>query len=124
MRLLTEALATVALHHGGKVATMLVTQEMLDRTGSSLAEADGLVEYPLLLSGVDAVALLKINGRGQTRVSLRSRPGIDVRGLANSQGGGGHMQAAAYLDLSPSPDEALVRFLPLIGTLLDQENGG
>jgi phosphoesterase RecJ-like protein len=118
MRLLTETLNTIDIHHGGRVATMLLTQEMLNSTGSSLAEAEGLVEYPLLLNGVDIVAFFKVNGQGRTRVSLRSRPGIDVRELARSQGGGGHKQAAAYLDDSPHPKVALEKLL----LILDQIN--
>jgi phosphoesterase RecJ-like protein len=113
MRLLTASLATLGLHHDGRMASMLLTQEMLDHTGSSLAESEGLVDYPLLLAGVDVAVLLKINGQGQTRVSLRSRPGVDVRELARSQGGGGHKQAAAYLDDDPAPAKALARLLPI-----------
>ncbi|MDR1110870.1 MAG: DHH family phosphoesterase [Deltaproteobacteria bacterium] len=124
MRLLSESLATLALHHDGRMASMLLTQEMLDRTGSSLDEAEGLVEYPLLLSGVDVAALLKVNGHGQTRVSLRSRPAVDVRELARSQGGGGHRQAAAYLDDSPRPATALARLLPIVLPLLPQGKDG
>ncbi|MDR1677320.1 MAG: bifunctional oligoribonuclease/PAP phosphatase NrnA [Deltaproteobacteria bacterium] len=119
MRLLTEALATITLHFQGRLATMLVTQEMLDRTGACVSETEGLVEYPLLLRGVDIVALLKVNGHGQTRVSLRSRPGLDVRELAKSQGGGGHNQAAAYIDPYLDPEESLKVLLNIVETTLE-----
>ncbi|MDR2386720.1 MAG: DHH family phosphoesterase [Deltaproteobacteria bacterium] len=124
MRLLTQALATIDLHHQGRVATMVVTQEMLNQTGSCVAEADGLVEYPLLLNGVDMVAFFKVNGQGQTRVSLRSRPGLDVRELARAFGGGGHKQAAAYLDDSPNPLEALDKLLNKLETFSLPEKTG
>ncbi|MDR0622280.1 MAG: bifunctional oligoribonuclease/PAP phosphatase NrnA [Deltaproteobacteria bacterium] len=117
MRLLTETLTTIDLHRDGRLATMVLTQEMLNETGSCLAEAEGLVEYPLLLHGVDMVAFFRVNGQGKTRVSLRSRPGIDVRELARSQGGGGHKQAAAYIDESPLPQVALKRLLSLLDSL-------
>jgi phosphoesterase RecJ-like protein len=117
MRLLTTVLETIQLHQEGRLATMILTQDMLNMTGSSLAEAEGLVEYPLLLSGVDMVAFLKVNGEGKTRVSLRGRPGVDVREIARSQGGGGHKQAAAYLDDSPYPETALERLLALMAAL-------
>ncbi|MDR2302850.1 MAG: DHH family phosphoesterase [Deltaproteobacteria bacterium] len=124
MRLLTQALATIDLHHQGRVATMVVTQEMLNQTGSCVAETDGFVEYPLLLNGVDMVAFCKVNGQGQTRVSLRSRPGLDVRELARSFGGGGHTQAAAYMDDNPNPLEALEKLLSRLGTFNLPEKTG
>ncbi|MDR2366809.1 MAG: bifunctional oligoribonuclease/PAP phosphatase NrnA [Deltaproteobacteria bacterium] len=117
MRLFTETLSTIDLHQGGRLATMILTQKMLDQTGSCLAEAEGLVEYPLLLTGVDMVAFFKVNGHGQTRVSLRSRPGVDVRELARAHGGGGHKQAAAYQDDSPHPEVAMEKLLTKLGAL-------
>ncbi|MDR1545294.1 MAG: hypothetical protein LBU12_00965, partial [Deltaproteobacteria bacterium] len=76
-----------------------------------LTEAEGLVEQPLYLAGVDLAVLAKIDGAGRTRVSLRSRPGVDARALAASLGGGGHTQAAAYLDDSSDPRLAVERLL-------------
>ncbi|MDR3134887.1 MAG: DHH family phosphoesterase [Deltaproteobacteria bacterium] len=122
MRLLVATLGTIALHHGDRVATMLLTQETLNQTGSCLAEAEGLVDYPLLLQGVDLVAFFKVNGAGKTRVSLRGRPGVNVRDLADAMGGGGHRQASAYLDDSPDPAVAMARALPLLERLIVQEN--
>jgi phosphoesterase RecJ-like protein len=119
MRLMTKSLASLRVHHGGRMATMMVTDEMLDEAKSDLSETEGLVEYTLLLAGVRLGALIKVTGRGRTRVSLRSRPGIDVRDLARRLGGGGHQQAAAYLDDSPDPEAALRRLLSEAANLFD-----
>jgi nanoRNase/pAp phosphatase (c-di-AMP/oligoRNAs hydrolase) len=112
-------MAELTLHFGGRVAALLVTQEMLASTGGLINETEGLVEYPFLISGVEVSALFKVNGRGQTRVSLRSREGLDIRALARSFGGGGHLQAAAYVDNSPDPRQALSSFLKLMEGYLE-----
>jgi phosphoesterase RecJ-like protein len=111
LRLLAKSLATLSVHFSGRVATLLVTEAMLREAQSDLSETEGLVEYTLLLAGVQMGALIKYNGPGQTRVSLRSRSGVDVMALAKYFGGGGHQQAAAYLLEECEPQEALESFL-------------
>ncbi|MDR3204952.1 MAG: bifunctional oligoribonuclease/PAP phosphatase NrnA [Deltaproteobacteria bacterium] len=110
-RLFACSLASLTIHCGGRVAALLVTKKMLKVSGGKISDTEGLVEYPLLIAGVEISALFKDNCLGQIRVSLRSREGIDVRTLASSMGGGGHLQAAAYLDDNPSPKKARSRFL-------------
>jgi phosphoesterase RecJ-like protein len=111
LTLMTLALSTLKLHHGGRLATMVVTDEMHRQAGSELSETEGLVEHTLVLSGVRLGALVKTNGHGKNRVSLRSRPGVDVRRIAQGFGGGGHAQAAAYLVDDPDPQAAIERLL-------------
>ncbi|MDR2444148.1 MAG: DHH family phosphoesterase, partial [Deltaproteobacteria bacterium] len=72
LRLLAKSLSTLSVHFGGRVATLMVTELMLREAQSDLSETEGLVEYTLLLAGVEMGALIKYNGPGQTRVSLRS----------------------------------------------------
>ncbi|MDR1658361.1 MAG: bifunctional oligoribonuclease/PAP phosphatase NrnA [Deltaproteobacteria bacterium] len=111
MKLLAKALATLKVHLGGRVATIMVTEPMFREAGSDLSETEGLVEYTLLLAKVELGALIKYNGPRQTRVSLRSRPGVDARALAIHFGGGGHQLAAAYLEEDCEPEQALEKFL-------------
>ena len=40
------------------------------------------------------MALFKRQSDGSCRVSLRSKPAVDVRGVASKWGGGGHRNAA------------------------------
>ncbi|MDR1487202.1 MAG: bifunctional oligoribonuclease/PAP phosphatase NrnA [Deltaproteobacteria bacterium] len=122
IKLLTAALSSLTLHYDGRVAVIILTSEMLSETGSDLTESEGFVEYPLLLAGVKVSALIKINGRGKTRVSLRSRSSVDVRALARSFGGGGHVKAAAYLDDSSDPKEAKKNLLEQIGLYIKEAN--
>lgn len=122
MRLLAASLGTLTQHLGGRLAAMLVTQDILNKTGAALSETEGLVEYPLMMTGVEVAALLRVNGQLQTKVSLRSRSEVDVRKLAQSMGGGGHKQAAAYVDDDPDPAGALARLVPLVAKILPAES--
>lgn len=105
LRLLAEMLATLELHAGGRVATARLTQDMYERAGASGGDAEGLIDYPRSVAGVDAVALVKAVDDGTTKVSLRSRGEVDVERIARVHGGGGHKNAAGYV-LDATPDAA------------------
>jgi phosphoesterase RecJ-like protein len=73
---------------------MILTQDMLRRTGARPDETEGFVNYASSLEGVLAAALLRELEPGQTRVSLRSSGHLDVARLAREWDGGGHRNAA------------------------------
>lgn len=71
-----------------------VTQEMLEQTGATPAEGEGIVNF---LSGTNGsvVALLFYEQADGWRVSLRSSHSeVDVAELCRAHGGGGHPRAA------------------------------
>jgi phosphoesterase RecJ-like protein len=86
---LGKAIESMELHLGGRVALMHLDQEAL-RQGDS----DEVVNYGLLVKGVEVALLLKEQESGKYRVSLRSRNRVDVSGIAASFGGGGHARAS------------------------------
>lgn len=96
LRLLGEMLNSVELHDGGRIATALVTVEMMKRAGAGPSDTEGLVDYPRAIAGVHAVALLRERPDGKVKVSLRSRGEADVEKVARGQGGGGHKNAAGF----------------------------
>jgi bifunctional oligoribonuclease and PAP phosphatase NrnA len=77
----------------GAVALLTVTQATLVATGTTSAEAEGLVGYARALRGVEVGALL-YEEAGGVRVSLRSKGTVDVARVAERFGGGGHRAAA------------------------------
>ena len=96
-KLLALVLATLdadAGGFGGRVATVTITREMLDETGTTAADADGFVNYARGLEGVDVGMLVRDTGSGEQKVSLRSIGEIDVAAVAGVFGGGGHRNAA------------------------------
>ncbi|MCZ6507594.1 MAG: bifunctional oligoribonuclease/PAP phosphatase NrnA, partial [Acidobacteria bacterium] len=96
VRLLGEMLHSLELHHGGRIATVALLDEMFERAGATAADAEDLVDHPRSIAGVDAVALLRQLGPGRFKGSLRSRGDVDVEVIARSYGGGGHKNAAGF----------------------------
>ena len=99
VRLQTMVMATLRLAAGGRIATMEITREMFERTGTHAMDTQGFADLPIGIQGVCVGALLKEmqEGPGRVKVSLRGRPsveGVDVCSVAESLGGGGHRYAA------------------------------
>lgn len=95
LKLISETLDTVELAaQDSRVASAVVTREMFDRSGATVADSEGLVDFPRSLTGVEAVALLREEDDGQWKVSLRGRGDVDVQRIALRHEGGGHHNAA------------------------------
>ncbi|MCB1055363.1 MAG: bifunctional oligoribonuclease/PAP phosphatase NrnA [Acidobacteria bacterium] len=94
VRLLGEMLQSLELHHGGKIATALLTPEMFERAGATGGDAEGLIDTPRSIAGVEAVAVIRRKDDSHLKVSLRSRGDVDVEKVAAAHGGGGHKNAA------------------------------
>ena len=99
--LLREALATLTVHEGGRVAWMTVPKEAFDRLGAELEDLEGFVDVPRSVAGVEVAILLRTTADGRIKVSLRSLPPVDVNVIAAELGGGGHVRAAAAVVKGP-----------------------
>lgn len=89
MKLLGEALTSLELTGGGRVATMTV--HAVDNS----EEWEDLSDFALAVDGVIASALFRVR-ENVTRVSLRGRGPVEVAGIAKRFGGGGHPKAAGF----------------------------
>jgi phosphoesterase RecJ-like protein len=94
VRLLAEVLGSLEFAAGGRFATLVLSQEMLQRTGARADETEGFVNYASSIDGVHAAALLREIDARTTRVSLRSSGFVDVARVAAEFDGGGHRNAA------------------------------
>lgn len=104
LRLLCRVLNSLEFDSGRQVAWLALTQEMLEKTGSSADDSEGMVNYALSVEGVRVCAFFK-QERGQLyRVSLRSRGDEDVSAVAQYFGGGGHRNAAGMSLEGPFED--------------------
>ena len=100
LRLLGAALTTLELACSGRVALLTVTGEMVDQSGGSWDDTEGLVYWARGVDGVQVGVLITTARGGGVRVSMRSRTDrIDVGAVCMTLGGGGHPGAAGvHLD--------------------------
>lgn len=97
MILIGKVLNGIKFYHDRQICVLELTDEMLEQAGADKSESDGLVDFTLYNQGVECGALLKENGHGSTKVSFRSKDGINVSEIASIFGGGGHFNAAGCL---------------------------
>ncbi len=110
LRLQAAVLQTLAIHHGGTIATLSVTPDTIEAAGATPEDTDGLINIPLMVRHLNAVAFFKQADGGQYRVSLRSKGSIDVGHIAREFGGGGHRNASGCT-LTGALDDVRARVL-------------
>ena len=93
-RLWGRVLSTIELDRSRGIVFACLGQEMLAAEGATADETEGVAEYLRGIEEADVVMLLKEATDGMIRVSMRSRPEVDVSAIATVLGGGGHRQAA------------------------------
>ena len=106
------AIDSMQLHLADRVAVM-----HLDREAMQAGDPDEVVNYGLMVKGVEVAVLLKEQDPGRYRVSLRSRDTVDVSEVAGVFGGGGHARASG-LRLEGEPGEITEKILAEIGRYL------
>ncbi|MCD6249259.1 MAG: bifunctional oligoribonuclease/PAP phosphatase NrnA [candidate division Zixibacteria bacterium] len=94
VQLTGELLHDLEYRNDGRICFMTLTRDHLARTGVDPSDTEGLIDYTLYPRGVEIGALLRDIEPQLTKISLRSRPGIDVAVIAARFGGGGHVNAA------------------------------
>ncbi len=92
-KLLGEALNTLDIVEE-KIASIMVTKEMLKRNTISFNDVDGITSYTRDIEGVEVGILLKEKKEDEIKISFRSKNYVDVSKIAQSFGGGGHVRAA------------------------------
>jgi phosphoesterase RecJ-like protein len=94
LRLMGAVLHNLEFEGSGRAALAAVTLELLRQTGATQEDTDGLINIPLTVKDIQAVAFFKEIARDSFRISLRSKGNVDVNRVANAFGGGGHKNAA------------------------------
>ncbi len=94
IRLLQLALSHLTLSTDGRYATMFVTREMLDSTGCTDDDAEGLVGFARSIDTVEVGILFRETLDQRIKVSLRSKRRVDVSKISQIFAGGGHTRAA------------------------------
>ena len=118
VKLTGAMLSRMELHHQSRLAVLEFDDDLLAECGATVDDTEGLVNLPLGANEVVAVALFKRQTDGTCRVSLRSKPAVDVRGVAAKWDGGGHRNAAGCT-LSGSIPELRAAVIAELGHAID-----
>ena len=96
LRLLGLVLGRAKLLADARFVYSWVRLEDLEVTGTSLDEAEGLIDALRSTRDADVAAIFKQQDDGKFRVSLRSKGPRSVGEIARARGGGGHELAAGF----------------------------
>jgi phosphoesterase RecJ-like protein len=96
LQLLADALGRAQLVPEKRFVWTKVTQADLKRHGVTFEEVEGLIDVVRRTREAEVACVLKEASDGSWRVSLRSLGAVDVRHVAEAQGGGGHRFAAGF----------------------------
>ncbi len=105
IKLQAQILDRMQIFAEGKAAAAYVTEDMLEATGTTLEDAEGVADVLRSLDGVEIAAFFKDKG-DSIKASLRSKSYANVDGIAAKFDGGGHVKAAGCT-LHMSMQEAL-----------------
>ncbi|RUM36829.1 MAG: bifunctional oligoribonuclease/PAP phosphatase NrnA [Desulfobulbus sp.] len=116
LQLTQQVLSTLQSFCDDQVGVISVSQDMLQRTGTTLEDCEGLINLPRSVKTVRVAVFLK-ESNGDTpavSVSLRSRGDCDVAKIAKQFGGGGHRNAAGFRRSGMSLDDVRAMLLPVL----------
>jgi phosphoesterase RecJ-like protein len=100
------ALATMRVELEGRLAWAKVTRRMLREAAAVMAESEGIIDTLNSIAGLELAILFKEVSATLTKISVRSRGGVDAAAMCAIFGGGGHIRAAGA-EIEKPMDEAV-----------------
>ncbi len=96
VKLTGEAIRSIELYEGGKVAVITLTNRQFIEAGAKDEDSDGIINIARNITNVEVAAMLRELDNGEIKVNLRSNMYFDVSKIAIINSGGGHKRAAGY----------------------------
>jgi phosphoesterase RecJ-like protein len=94
LRLEGLATARARSEQDGRLVWSEITAAMLEETGATMQEAEGVIDQLQTVDGMKIAILFKQAEPGLTKISVRSRDEIDSTDICKPFHGGGHRRAA------------------------------
>jgi bifunctional oligoribonuclease and PAP phosphatase NrnA len=113
LKLMGRTLQSITVTTGGRVAYGVVRQRDIAESQAIPQDTEDLVNYTLSMTGIELGMLFVELSPSETKVSFRSRDGVDCTRIAAQFGGGGHRQAAGA-SVSASVDATLRQVLQVV----------
>jgi phosphoesterase RecJ-like protein len=122
IKLLGTVLAGTERSEDGRIAWVVVTDELYRTTGTSAEDTDNFVNFVRAIKGVEVAVLFRQTGPEQFKISLRSKGRVDLSHVAQAMGGGGHRNAAGGILDGPFP-ATRERVISAVQQELDEQIG-
>ena len=106
------SLATMRVELQGRLAWAKVTRRMLREANAVMAESEGVIDTLNSIAGLELAIMFKEVQSDLTKISVRSRGGVDAAAMCAVFGGGGHIRAAGA-EIERPMDEAVKVVLAL-----------
>lgn len=110
VKLMGEALSSIELLLDGKVSYIQLSKKLLDSYSLGNIDTSDIISTALGIENVKAAIVLKEVEDG-VKGSLRSKDDLDVRRVAETLGGGGHVKAAGFKALNCTLEEVKEKIL-------------
>jgi phosphoesterase RecJ-like protein len=95
LRFAAECLRRIRLSPGGRVGWIVISRELVRKTGYNPGDTQEYIDQVKSIKGVRVAVLLReTEVPGKVKVSFRTDPGVDGIELASRWGGGGHPRAS------------------------------
>lgn len=88
------ALQGMRFYHNGRVAVMVINNEMVRKSGAKENDMEGLPPIPRQITGVWVGITLRQKADGNYKISVRTGTHADASAICALLGGGGHNRAA------------------------------
>lgn len=116
--LLRLALGTLQSECGGRLAWLVIPDDLFLATGAEFADGDGILDNLLNLRDVEICVMFRQHGNRGVKATFRSKGGHDVGRLAEDLGGGGRATASGVL-LPMSISDAMDTVLPRVQAMVE-----
>ncbi len=119
LALLGEALKSLTLEQGGKIAWMRIDDNGIEKCGAKPEELDGFVNYLRDIENAEVGIFFYHARAGNTKVGFRSKS-VDVARIASAFGGGGHPRAAGCT-VEDAPSTVIKMVLNVVHAAVDEQ---
>jgi phosphoesterase RecJ-like protein len=122
IKLLGNVLSGMERSEDGKIGWVVVTDELYRSFQASAEDTENFVNFVRSTKGVEVAILFRQTAATQYKISLRSKGRIDLSGVAQSLGGGGHKNAAGSV-LDGTFPEIRNRVLDAVNSAISTQMG-
>ena len=119
--LLAKVIDNLRFDLDGKVASFIISKNMINDSGITPDEVDGFTDFVRSINGVEVAIMICENELEKCRINFRSKGKYTINNIAKEFGGGGH-KFAAGATVEGKTDIVLQKILDKTFFEIDQQN--